>query len=297
MIISAILKLATMVETESLRPSRYLLVNHMTLFFLSVSSALTDSPQILMIVSLYMRRCVSLFEQAFVSRTISVTHNSFAFVFTIARTTVVSVCSRRNLGLSALATGTLLLSEERECCHAMSGGRLSLGVTSFGEPDMPRRCSRIICRALIALPACWRGVLSVVVKDIYLNRRILCESKGKMGKTAVKQDMPLCPLNTHPHTRTPAHMHTCTRYCKKKQKAHSKTSSLSPPPFPASAYRSYDQMSVCTQDSVQPESQWDAQSESTSMISFDMSRPHSPTSPSKYFKVCFGCNSHICFTV
>lgn len=89
------------------------------------------------------------------------------------------------------------------------------------------------------------------------------------------------------------HTHTCTQYCKKKQKTNNKTSSLSPPPFPASAYRSYDQMSVSTQYSIQPESHWDPQSESTSMISFDMSRPYSPTSPSKYFKVCFGCNFHI----
>lgn len=46
-------------------------------------------------------------------------------------------------------------------------------------------------------------------------------------------------------------------------------------------------MSVSTQFSVQTESQWDLQSESTSMISFDMSQPSSPTSPSKSFKVGF----------
>lgn len=44
-------------------------------------------------------------------------------------------------------------------------------------------------------------------------------------------------------------------------------------------------MSVSTEYSIQTESQLDPQSESTSMISFDMSQPYSPTSASKHFKV------------
>ncbi|KAI3367981.1 hypothetical protein L3Q82_026805 [Scortum barcoo] len=48
--------------------------------------------------------------------------------------------------------------------------------------------------------------------------------------------------------------------------------------------RSYDQMSVSTECSFRTESDWDPQSESTSMYSFDMNHPYSPTSPSKFFK-------------
>lgn len=44
-------------------------------------------------------------------------------------------------------------------------------------------------------------------------------------------------------------------------------------------------MSVSTECSFRTESDWDPQSESSSMISFDMSQPHSPTSHSKFFKV------------
>ncbi|XP_036928407.1 uncharacterized protein crybg1a isoform X3 [Acanthopagrus latus] len=51
-----------------------------------------------------------------------------------------------------------------------------------------------------------------------------------------------------------------------------------------SSHRSFDQMSVSTECSFQTESDWDPQSESTSMISFDMSQPYSPTSPTKFFK-------------
>ncbi|XP_078132947.1 uncharacterized protein crybg1a isoform X1 [Sander vitreus] len=47
---------------------------------------------------------------------------------------------------------------------------------------------------------------------------------------------------------------------------------------------SYDQMSVSTECSFRTESDWDPYSESTSMISFDMTQPHGPTSPSKFFK-------------
>ncbi|TNM95962.1 hypothetical protein fugu_017045 [Takifugu bimaculatus] len=51
-----------------------------------------------------------------------------------------------------------------------------------------------------------------------------------------------------------------------------------------SRHWSYDQMSVSTEYSIQTESQLDPQSESTSMISFDMSQPYSSTSASKHFK-------------
>ncbi|XP_076604795.1 uncharacterized protein crybg1a [Chaetodon auriga] len=51
-----------------------------------------------------------------------------------------------------------------------------------------------------------------------------------------------------------------------------------------SSHRSYDQMSVSTECSFQTESDWDPHSESTSMVSFDMTQPYSPTSPSKFFK-------------
>ncbi|XP_070698423.1 platelet binding protein GspB-like [Pempheris klunzingeri] len=43
-------------------------------------------------------------------------------------------------------------------------------------------------------------------------------------------------------------------------------------------------MSVSTERSFLAESQWDPHSECNSMISFDMTQPHSPTSPSKFFK-------------
>lgn len=46
-------------------------------------------------------------------------------------------------------------------------------------------------------------------------------------------------------------------------------------------------MSVSTQSSFRTEVDWDPQSESTSMISFDMTQPGSPSSSSKFFKVCF----------
>uniref|UniRef100_A0A3B4VC31 Crystallin beta-gamma domain containing 1a n=1 Tax=Seriola dumerili TaxID=41447 RepID=A0A3B4VC31_SERDU len=46
--------------------------------------------------------------------------------------------------------------------------------------------------------------------------------------------------------------------------------------------RSYDQMSVSTEYSFRTESEWDPDSESTSMISFDMTQPISPASPSKF---------------
>ncbi|KAK7904490.1 hypothetical protein WMY93_017097 [Mugilogobius chulae] len=49
-------------------------------------------------------------------------------------------------------------------------------------------------------------------------------------------------------------------------------------------HMSYDQMSISTECSYRPEPDWDPQSENTSMISFDMSSPQSPKSPSKYFK-------------
>ncbi|XP_070835547.1 beta/gamma crystallin domain-containing protein 1 [Chaetodon trifascialis] len=51
-----------------------------------------------------------------------------------------------------------------------------------------------------------------------------------------------------------------------------------------SSHRSYDQMSVSTECSFQTESDWDPHSESTSMVSFDMTQPYSPTSPSEFFK-------------
>ncbi|XP_032355575.1 uncharacterized protein crybg1a [Etheostoma spectabile] len=47
---------------------------------------------------------------------------------------------------------------------------------------------------------------------------------------------------------------------------------------------SYDQMSVSTECSFRTESDWEPYSESTSMISFDMTQPHGSTSPSKLFK-------------
>ncbi|XP_029982487.1 microtubule-associated protein futsch isoform X2 [Sphaeramia orbicularis] len=50
------------------------------------------------------------------------------------------------------------------------------------------------------------------------------------------------------------------------------------------SHMSYDQMSVSTECSFRTESEWDPQSEASSMISFDMTQPHSPTSPSKFFK-------------
>ncbi|XP_070776778.1 microtubule-associated protein futsch [Enoplosus armatus] len=50
------------------------------------------------------------------------------------------------------------------------------------------------------------------------------------------------------------------------------------------SHLSFDQMSVSTECSFRTESDWDPRSESTSMISFDMTQPHSPTSPSKFFK-------------
>ncbi|XP_056249881.1 uncharacterized protein crybg1a [Seriola aureovittata] len=45
---------------------------------------------------------------------------------------------------------------------------------------------------------------------------------------------------------------------------------------------SYDQMSVSTEYSFRTESEWDPDSESTSMISFDMTQPISPASPSRF---------------
>ncbi|XP_039993185.1 protein piccolo isoform X2 [Xiphias gladius] len=48
--------------------------------------------------------------------------------------------------------------------------------------------------------------------------------------------------------------------------------------------QSYDQMSVSTECSFRTESDWDTHFESTSMISFNMTQPNSPTSPSKFFK-------------
>nr|XP_043902955.1 mucin-17 isoform X1 [Solea senegalensis] len=48
--------------------------------------------------------------------------------------------------------------------------------------------------------------------------------------------------------------------------------------------RSFDQMSVTTECSFQTESDWDPYSECNSMISFDMTQPYSPTSPSKSHK-------------
>ncbi|XP_061897768.1 mucin-17 [Entelurus aequoreus] len=51
-----------------------------------------------------------------------------------------------------------------------------------------------------------------------------------------------------------------------------------------SSNMSYDQMSVSTMSSLQTESDWDPHSDSNSMISFNMSQPGSPTSPSKHFK-------------
>ncbi|KAM3594732.1 uncharacterized protein V6R79_013111 [Siganus canaliculatus] len=51
-----------------------------------------------------------------------------------------------------------------------------------------------------------------------------------------------------------------------------------------SSHRSYDQMSVSTECSFRSESDWDPHSESSSMISFDMTQPYSPTSPSKFSK-------------
>nr|XP_033499190.1 microtubule-associated protein futsch isoform X1 [Epinephelus lanceolatus] len=50
------------------------------------------------------------------------------------------------------------------------------------------------------------------------------------------------------------------------------------------SHLSYDQISVSTECSYQTVSDWYTQSESTSMISFDMTQPHSPSSPSKFFK-------------
>ncbi|XP_034713368.1 uncharacterized protein crybg1a isoform X4 [Etheostoma cragini] len=47
---------------------------------------------------------------------------------------------------------------------------------------------------------------------------------------------------------------------------------------------SYDQMSVSTECSFRTESDWEPYSESTSMISFDMTQAHGPISPSKLFK-------------
>ncbi|KAJ3612856.1 hypothetical protein NHX12_019113 [Muraenolepis orangiensis] len=43
-------------------------------------------------------------------------------------------------------------------------------------------------------------------------------------------------------------------------------------------------MSVTTDCSYRTESDWDLRSESTSVMSFDMNNPHSPTSPSKHYK-------------
>ncbi|XP_059209545.1 titin homolog [Centropristis striata] len=51
-----------------------------------------------------------------------------------------------------------------------------------------------------------------------------------------------------------------------------------------SSNMSYDQISVSTECSFRTDFEWDPQSESTSMISFDMSQPHNPISPSKLFK-------------
>ncbi|XP_035809986.2 microtubule-associated protein futsch isoform X2 [Amphiprion ocellaris] len=51
-----------------------------------------------------------------------------------------------------------------------------------------------------------------------------------------------------------------------------------------SSNMSYDQMSVTTECSFQTQPDWDLPSQSTSMISLDMTQPHSPTSPSKFFK-------------
>uniref|UniRef100_UPI0037E72918 very large A-kinase anchor protein n=1 Tax=Semicossyphus pulcher TaxID=241346 RepID=UPI0037E72918 len=48
--------------------------------------------------------------------------------------------------------------------------------------------------------------------------------------------------------------------------------------------RSYDQMSISTECSFRTESDWDPLSESTSMISLDMSQLHSPNSASKFYK-------------
>ncbi|CAL9686162.1 unnamed protein product [Knipowitschia caucasica] len=49
-------------------------------------------------------------------------------------------------------------------------------------------------------------------------------------------------------------------------------------------HMSYDQMSISTECSFRTDLDWDPQSESSSMISFDMSSPRSPRSPSKNFK-------------
>lgn len=46
-------------------------------------------------------------------------------------------------------------------------------------------------------------------------------------------------------------------------------------------------MSVSTECSFRTESDWDPQSESSSMISFDMTQPDGPTSPSRHLKVGF----------
>ncbi|XP_041668165.1 beta/gamma crystallin domain-containing protein 1 [Cheilinus undulatus] len=48
--------------------------------------------------------------------------------------------------------------------------------------------------------------------------------------------------------------------------------------------QNYDQMSISTECSFRTESDWDPHSESTSMISFDMSQLQGPISPSKFFK-------------
>lgn len=59
-------------------------------------------------------------------------------------------------------------------------------------------------------------------------------------------------------------------------------------------------MSVSTQFSVQSESHWDPQFESTSMISLDMSQQYSPTSPSKYKVGCvysFQIDQNSCTTL
>lgn len=53
-------------------------------------------------------------------------------------------------------------------------------------------------------------------------------------------------------------------------------------------------MSVSTECSFQPESDWDSHPEYSSMINIDMSQPSSPRSPSKLFKVGFMFSVCVC---
>lgn len=148
---------------------------------------------------------------------------------------------------------------------------------------MPHLCSKIVRRPLIALLVggeCRLSCVSVVSTCSDGFSVNPCEAWESPNRVCLCVQ---CSANTLPEN------------CKKRQKAITKRPlpsppfpSPSPPPFPASACRSFDQMSVSTQFSVQTESDWDPRFETTSMISFDMSQ-HSPTSPSKYFKVGFQC--------